>query len=58
VLDRIFNYSHPARIVADGFGLQLNSSNIESHLQRIREDCQQWRASHPEDVEEIKALKK
>lgn len=58
VLDRIFNYSDPQRTIEKGFGVQLTSSNIEFHLQQIRQDRQQWRESHPEDVAEIESLKK
>jgi hypothetical protein len=56
VLDRIFNYIHPERTIVDGFGIQLTSNNIESHLQQIRNDRQHWRDSHTNDVAEIEAL--
>ena len=58
VLDRIFNYKHPERKIVKGFGVLLNSENIETHLQSIRKNQQQWRMSYPEDVAEIEALKK
>ena len=57
VLDRIFSYKHPERKIVKGFGALLNSENIETHLQKLREDRQQWRVLHPEDVVEIEALK-
>ena len=57
VLDRIFSYKHPERKIVKGFGVLLNSENIETHLQKLREDRQQWRVLHPEDVVEIEALK-
>ena len=58
VLDRMFNYKHPDRIIDKDFGVQLTSKNIETHLQKIRNDRQQWREIHPNDVTEIQALKK
>ena len=58
VLDRIFNYSDPQRTIEKGFGVQLTSSNIEFHLQQIRQDRQQWRESNPGDIAEIESLKK
>ena len=57
VLDRTFSYKHPERKIVKGFGALLNSENIETHLQKLREDRQQWRVLHPEDVVEIEALK-
>ncbi len=58
VLDQIFSYSHLDRIIDKDFGVQLTSKNIELHLQKIRNDRQDWRASHIEDVIEIEALKR
>lgn len=58
VLDQIFSYSHPDRIIDKDFGVQLTSKNIELHLQKIRNDRQRWRVSHPEDVEEVEKLKR
>jgi len=58
VLDRMFNYKHPDRIIDKDFGVQLTSKNIETHLQKIRNDRQRWRASNPEDVEEVEKLKR
>jgi hypothetical protein len=58
VLDQIFDYHPQERKIADGFGVKITSENITTHLAKIRQDRQQWRASHPEDVMEIAALKK
>ncbi|MBT3612818.1 MAG: hypothetical protein HOH97_01550 [Thiotrichales bacterium] len=58
VLDQIFDYHSSERKVADGFGVKLASENISDHLEKIRQDRQRWRASHPNDVSEIEALKK
>ncbi|MBT6050167.1 MAG: hypothetical protein HOG49_25505, partial [Candidatus Scalindua sp.] len=57
VLDRIFNYKHPDRVVNDDFGVLLNSDTIEPHLRQIRNDQLLWRQSYTEDVAEIEALK-
>lgn len=56
MLDRIFNYHGLGRIVPDDFGVLLNSENIDSNLQKIRVDRQQYRDTHPEDVAEIENL--
>jgi hypothetical protein len=57
VLDRIFGYDHPGRLIPDDFGVLLTPESINAHLQQIREDREQWRASFPEDAAEIDALK-
>jgi hypothetical protein len=56
ILDRVFGYHDPGRFVPDDFGILLNSGNIESALQKIRSDRQNYRDTHPEDVAEIDAL--
>ena len=58
VLDQIFNYNHPDRMIDKDFGVQLTGKNIETHLQKIRKDRQHWRSLYPEDVVEIEALKR
>ena len=56
VLDQIFDYNSPERKVANNFGVKLTSKNITDHLDKIRQDRQHWRVSHPNDVSEIEAL--
>jgi len=56
VLDRIFNFKSPERIIPNDFGALLTSHNIDSHLNSIRVSREKYRQSHPEDVSEIEAL--
>jgi hypothetical protein len=57
VLDRIFGYDHPGRLISDDFGVLFTPESINAHLQQIREDRERWRVSFPEDAAEIDALK-
>lgn len=56
VLDRIFNYKSPERIVPEDFGVLLTSQTIEPYLARIRVDRETYRQTHPQDVAEIEAM--
>lgn len=56
VLDRIFNFKSPDRIVPDDFGVLLTSQTIEVHLARIRSDRERYRQTHSQDVAEIEAM--
>lgn len=56
VLDRIFNFKSPTRTVPENFGVLLTSRNIDAHLAHIRADREQYRQSHPEDINEIEAM--
>lgn len=56
ILDRVFGYNDPGHFVPDDFGVLLNSGNIDSILQKIRTDRQNYRDTHPEDVAEIEEL--
>jgi hypothetical protein len=56
ILDRIFDYIDPGRLTPDYFGVLLNSENIDSVLEKIRTDRENYRNTHPEDVAEIEAL--
>jgi len=58
VLDRVFEYQHPERVVPDDFGVLLTSKNIDEHLKMIRADQQRYRESNPVDVAEIEKLAK
>ncbi len=53
MLDRVFDYPEPGRVVPDDFGVLLSSQNIDSHLQKIRADRQHYRDTHPDDIAEI-----
>ena len=55
-LDQIFNQNVPGRSIANDFGIQLSSDNINQHINSIRQARKRWRQSHPEDVAEIEAL--
>lgn len=50
-------FSDKNKTVPADFGVKLTSQNINSHLAKLREERQRWRASHPQDVAEIEALK-
>lgn len=50
VLDRIFDYHHPERIVPDDFGVLLTPKNIIAHLVQIRAKQREYQRLHPEDV--------
>jgi ribosomal protein L13 len=43
VLDRVFQYKHPDRIIPDDFGKLLESKNIEQQLAKIRAEQQNYR---------------
>lgn len=58
VLDRIFDYHHPERIVPDDFGVLLTPKNIIAHLVQIRAKQREYQRLHPEDVAEIEELAK
>ncbi len=34
VLDKLFDYQAPGRVIADDFGILINRNNIEAHLQK------------------------
>lgn len=55
VIDRIFGHQHPGRDVPGDFGVLLEPENLESHLNRIRDDRQRWVARFPNDAQEIMA---
>ncbi len=51
VLDSVFE-----RKIADGFGVLINSKNIDKHLADIRIKQQQYRKFHPIDAAEVLKL--
>ena len=56
MLDRLFGYAAPERVVPDSFGVLVNSENIDGHLQKIRADRQNYRDTHPDDIAEIEKV--
>ena len=58
IQDRIFNHNERDRAIAEDFGVQLSSENIEQHLMKIRQDREVWTKTHPLDVADIEPLKK
>ncbi|RKZ80589.1 MAG: hypothetical protein DRR19_23355 [Candidatus Parabeggiatoa sp. nov. 1] len=56
VLDKLFDYHSPDRVIPDDFGVLINSDNIEAHLLMLREAQQRYHQTHPEDIAEIEAL--
>ena len=53
VLGRVFDYVDSRREVPRDFGVRIGAENLEAHLTRIREDRENWRIEHPDDVHEI-----
>jgi hypothetical protein len=58
VLDKVLDYHDPDRIIADDFGVKINTENIETHLQNIRNGRADYEQKHADAVEEIKSLVK
>ena len=58
VLDRIFAYHEPGRIVPEDFGVQITTANIEAHLAWIREQQKRYHETHPQEVSEVEYLAK
>lgn len=58
VLDRVFNYRHPKRQVAEGFGVLIDSKNIDRHLLKIQKERENYRLTHASDIKEIEELAK
>lgn len=56
VLDIMFNYPEKMKDAPSDFGVVINSSNIESHLQRIRTEQARYKQNFPEEVEEVERL--
>lgn len=48
MLDRIFAYRAPARVVPDDFGVSLTAANIEAHLKNTRAKLADWASSNAE----------
>lgn len=56
VLDTMLNYPKKNQNAPSDFGVILNSSNIESHLKRIRAEQALYKQNFPEEVEEVERL--
>ncbi|MDJ0773295.1 MAG: hypothetical protein QNJ49_07670 [Mastigocoleus sp. MO_167.B18] len=58
VLDVMFNYPNKSKNAPSDFGVVIDSSNIESHLQKIRAEQARYQQNFPEEVEIIERLKR
>ena len=58
MLDEIFGYHSPGRVVPGNLGILINSQNIENHLLIIRADSQIYKETHPDDIKEIQDIAK
>lgn len=57
VLDRLFAWQEPGRLVPADFGVPLTERNIEAHLAEIRWRQAEYRRRHPEDLKELEAMR-
>ena len=53
ILDRVFGYSDPKRLIPADFGVQLTSANVDQHIARAKAGLQAWAAANSELVEPI-----
>ncbi|GEM_PF-5309935 len=58
VLDKVLDCPNPARAIPDDFGVKLSPENMEDRILELREKGEQYRKSHPTEVEEIQQLLK
>lgn len=56
LLDRIFEHDEPGREIAADFGVRLDPSTIEAHLEQVRGDREAWRRAFPADAAELQEL--
>jgi hypothetical protein len=56
ILNRLFEYEPTGLDFSDDFGVRLDSSNIEAHLQSTRHAREGFLSAHQQDAEEIKKL--
>jgi hypothetical protein len=54
ILNRIFNY-HQDRVPSD-FGILLTPENLESHLEKIRDDREKWAKHGQKEIEFVKSI--
>ena len=55
ILNRILSYKEEE--VPEDFGILINSENIESHLEKIRQDREIWAKNSPNEVNLVKEIK-
>ncbi len=55
VLNRILSYKEEK--VPDDFGILINPENIESHLEKIRQDREVWAKNNPDEVKLVEEIK-
>ncbi len=55
VLNRILSYQEEK--VPDDFGILINPENIESHLEKIRQDREVWAKNNPDEVKLVEEIK-
>jgi hypothetical protein len=58
VLDKLFDYQSPGRVIPDDFGTLINRNNIEAHLQELHQQQQHYHQTHPQDIMKITRLAK
>ncbi|CAN7386633.1 hypothetical protein LJR220_003440 [Bradyrhizobium sp. LjRoot220] len=58
ILDRIFGYSSPERIMPADFGVRLTGENIDAHRARSRGGIADWATGNPEFATQISAATK
>lgn len=58
VLDVMFNYPQKSNNAPSDFGVAIDSSNIESHLAKIRAEQVRYKQNFPEEVEVVERLKR
>jgi hypothetical protein len=46
MLDRIFSYRDPTRVIPDDFGVNLTTADIEANLRTTRTKLAAWASSH------------
>jgi len=58
ILDRIFGYRSPGRIMPADFGVRLTGDNIDAHLAHSRAGIADWTTGNPEFATQISAATK
>lgn len=56
VLDRVLNYPKTPKHFSQDFGIIINSNNIESHLQTIRNERARYYQKYPQEIQEVNHL--
>ncbi len=58
VLDLVLNYPDRNNNIPQDFGLVINQDNLESHLQRIHVEQNNYHSNFPEEIVEIEQIAK